>query len=218
MVHLAGNRHRGVGLLALAVLWGLFLSSRSLGKGAPPAWLLDLHRHLGGLAVVFVGVHLGALVADNFTHFGWSELFVPMASTWKTGPVAWGVAGFYLLIAIEVTSLLQRRMPRKWWRRVHFLSFPLYVIATVHLFTAGTDANNVLLVWAAVITSTLVVFLTIVRILGVRAANAHAALAVASSPAARPGAQTPTAATTDPAVRRQEMLARARAASREKTG
>ena len=54
------------GLLALAVIWGLALSTKTFGRNPKPAWLLDLHRHLGGLAVVFTGVHLVGLVADNY--------------------------------------------------------------------------------------------------------------------------------------------------------
>jgi DMSO/TMAO reductase YedYZ heme-binding membrane subunit len=88
-----------------------------------------------------------------------------MASTWKPGPVAWGVVGFYLLLAVEITSLLQRRMPRRWWRRVHLMSFPLYVVATIHLLAAGTDRHNVVLRWAPVLVSTLIVFLTFVSVL-----------------------------------------------------
>lgn len=41
---------------------------------------------------------------------------------------------------MEVTALIQKQRPRRGWRGVHMLSFPLYVLATIHLFTAGTDA------------------------------------------------------------------------------
>jgi DMSO/TMAO reductase YedYZ heme-binding membrane subunit len=156
-------------LLTAAVLWGLFLSTRTLGKAVVPAWLLDLHRFLGALAVTFVGVHLVGLVADDYVAFGWREVLLPMASTWRPGPVAWGVVALYLLAAVEVTSLLQRRLPRRWWRRVHLLSFPLFVLATVHALTAGTDATNRAVTLGTVVAATLVVFLTTVRLLARRA-------------------------------------------------
>ena len=150
-------------LLAIAVLWGLFITNKTLTKTAAPAWVLDLHRHLGGLAVVFVAIHVGALPLDTFTSWGWRDLFVPMASAWHPGAVAWGIVAMYLLVAIEVTSLLGRRFPRQWWRRVHMLSFPLYIIASIHLFAAGTDSGNVVARWLVVTTSTLIVFLACVR-------------------------------------------------------
>lgn len=146
-------------LLAIAVLWGLFITNKTLTRSTAPAWVLDLHRHLGGLGVVFVAVHVGALPLDGYTHWGWSDLFVPMSTKWHPGAIAFGIVGMYLLIAIELTSLLGRRFPKKWWRRVHMLSFPLYVIASIHLFAAGTDAGNVVARWLVVTVSTLVVFL-----------------------------------------------------------
>ncbi len=155
-------------LLSLAVIWGLALSTKTFGRNPKPAWLLDLHRHLGGLAVVFTGVHLLGLVADNFVAFGWRELFVPLASTWKPRAVAWGIVAFYILLAVEMTSLLQRHLPRMWWRRVHMLSFPLFIFATAHLVTAGSDAGAALTQWMAVVVSTIVAFLLLVRLIARR--------------------------------------------------
>jgi DMSO/TMAO reductase YedYZ heme-binding membrane subunit len=158
----------GWGLCTLSVLWGLTLSTRLLGKRAAPAWLLDLHRFLGGLATFFVAVHLGALVADGFVPFGPAELLVPLASAWKPGPVAWGIAAFYLLVAVEVTSLARRRLPVRIWRMVHMTSLPLWAVSTVHLVTAGTDIRNPLVQWAVLASTGAVLFTTLVRILSPR--------------------------------------------------
>ncbi len=149
-------------LVAAAILWGLSLSGR-ITRRPRPAWVLDLHRFLGLLAVVFTAVHLAGLVADSYAHFGPAELFLPLASSWRPGPVTWGIVGFYLLVAIEVTSLLMRRLPRRLWRGVHLTSYALYVVATVHLFTAGTDAANPIVQWTALAVSVVIVNLTVVR-------------------------------------------------------
>lgn len=151
------------GLVAASVFWGLFLSTRVLSKRPTPAWLLDLHKFLGGTSVAFTGVHLLALVADSYAHFDVVDLLVPMASEWKPGPVAWGVVGFYLLVAIEATSLFMRRIPRAWWRAVHMTSFLLFVLSTVHAFTAGTDRGNVSMQWAALVVSAVFIFLVAYR-------------------------------------------------------
>ncbi len=186
------------GLLALAVLWGLFITNKTLNRSTAPAWVLDLHRHLGGLAVVFVAVHVAALPLDGFTHWGWSDLLVPMASTWHPGAIAWGIVGMYLLVAIELTSLLGRRFPKKWWRRVHMLSFPLYALASVHLFAAGTDSGNVVVTWMVVTISTLIVFLTVVRALA--AAKPRETRPNPRTAAARAQRPSTTAASTGPAA------------------
>lgn len=153
-------------LSAAAVMWGLALSGRTMGKRAKAPWLLDLHKYLGTLSVVFVGVHLAGLVADNYVHFGLADLFVPFASGWRTGAVAWGVVAFYLLVAVEITSLLMRRLPKRVWRAVHLSSLLMYVTGTVHLLQAGTDAGNLTLQWLVVGTSTATVFMLLYRIIG----------------------------------------------------
>jgi DMSO/TMAO reductase YedYZ heme-binding membrane subunit len=129
-------------LLTWSVCWGLLMSTRLLSRRVSPAWLLDLHRHLGGLAVIFTAVHVVGLVADSYVTFGWAEILVPMASSWKPGAVAFGVVSFYLLLAVELTSLAMRRLPRSWWRWIHRSSFVLFGVATYHGIAAGTDAGN----------------------------------------------------------------------------
>jgi DMSO/TMAO reductase YedYZ heme-binding membrane subunit len=150
-------------LASATVLWGLAFASRALGRKPRPAWLLDLHRFLGGLTVVFVGIHIGALVADNYLHFGRADILIPLASRWRPAAVAWGVVAMYLLVAVEVTSLLMKRLPRRLWRRVHLTSYVLYVSATVHLFTAGTDRTTTALRVAAVASMSAIVFLATYR-------------------------------------------------------
>ncbi len=159
------------GLLTLSVCWGLFISTKAVAKASSPAWLLDLHRYLGGMAVIFTAIHLIGLVADSYVTFGWAEIFIPMASSWKPGPVAFGIVGFYLLLAVELTSLAMKRLPRKLWRWVHHSSLVLYFVATYHAIVAGTDAENQWFRVAALASINIVMFLTIVLILAVRKAK-----------------------------------------------
>jgi predicted ferric reductase len=142
-------------LLSASMLWGLVLSTKLRPPRIRPSWTLDLHRYLGGLAVIFVGVHLAALVFDSYVGFGLADLLVPFASRWKPVAVAWGVVGLYLLLAVEVSSLARKHLRPRIWRRLHFLAFPLYAFATLHMVTAGTDARTalaLLAVAAAVVT------------------------------------------------------------------
>jgi DMSO/TMAO reductase YedYZ heme-binding membrane subunit len=150
----------------LAVLLGLGLSGRAVRRRGAPAWLLGMHRYLGGLTVLFAGLHIGGLVADNYVHFGWREVLVPLASRWHPGAVAWGVVAFYTLLAVEATSLLMRRLPRKVWRAIHAWSFVVFSAGTIHAFTAGTDRGNVAVEWTAVVGATAFTFLALFRQLG----------------------------------------------------
>lgn len=152
-------------MVAASVIWGLLLTTRLLGGKPAPKWLLDLHRFLGGAAVTFTALHLAGLVADNYTHFGPSEILVPLASAWKPLPVALGVVGMYLLIAVEGTSLAMRRIPRRWWRWIHLTSFAVFWLATIHGVAAGTDSDNRLLQLAYLLVGGTVLFLTLLRVL-----------------------------------------------------
>lgn len=152
-------------LLALSVVWGLLLSTSVLKSWSTPKWLLDLHRFLGGLALVFTAFHLAGLVADSFVQFGWADLLVPLASPYKTWPVAGGILALYTLVAVELTSLAMSRLPRRWWKRIHMTSFATYWLATVHTITAGTDATSPALWWTTTGVSAVIVFLTLYRVL-----------------------------------------------------
>src|SRR2546426_114733 len=69
-------------LLAGSVLWGLSMTTRTFQRRVRRPWLLDLHRFLGGLAVIFTLVHVAAIVGDTYVHFGLAEVLVPLASKW----------------------------------------------------------------------------------------------------------------------------------------
>jgi DMSO/TMAO reductase YedYZ heme-binding membrane subunit len=165
-------------LAALAVLWGVALATRALGRRPQAPWLLAVHRFLGLLCIVFVGVHLAALYMDPFINFGLDDLFVPLASSWKPVAVAWGVVALYLLIAVEITSLLRQRLPARVWRGVHFSSYAMYVLATVHLLAAGTDRTNPVLLGSVVATVAVTLFFLAYRVVGPgRAASVRRAAA-----------------------------------------
>jgi sulfoxide reductase heme-binding subunit YedZ len=151
-------------LAAAAVVWGLVLSARPLGRRTRPAWVLDLHRFVGALAMIFTAVHLAGLVADNYVHFGPAELLVPFASRWRPGAVAWGIVAMYLLLAVEATSVARRHLSKRVWRAVHLTSLPLYLLGTVHALTAGTDTGGRLFPAIAASTTVLIVGLTVLRV------------------------------------------------------
>jgi predicted ferric reductase len=152
-------------VMALGIFWGLALSSRFLGKRPKPNWMLDLHRFLGGMSVVFVGMHLASLVFDSYVSFGLVDILVPGASSYHRVGVAWGVIGLYLLAAVQITSMLRKHISKRAWRRTHFLSFPLFLVSTVHLLAVGTDSTNPLLRWTVLLTTATIAIATAVRII-----------------------------------------------------
>lgn len=124
-------------LLSASVIVGMTLSTRD-SRRLPTGWPVDLHRFISTLSLIFLSVHMVALVPDNFVEFGVAELLVPFASTWRP----WGVVALWLVITVEISSLLRKRIPTRVWRMIHYSSFLVWLSATVHLFMAGTDVSS----------------------------------------------------------------------------
>jgi sulfoxide reductase heme-binding subunit YedZ len=97
-------------------------------------------------------------------HFGIVEVLVPFTGSWHTGAVAWGIAGLYLVLAVEVTSKFRARLPRRLWRATHYLSFPLLAVATVHGLTAGTDRHNPAVLYGMLAVTTIAAGMTAYRV------------------------------------------------------
>ena len=108
-------------------------------NGPPPALSGRTARLQGAL---FTAVHVLSILFDTYVHFGLVSILVPLTGTWHPVAVAWGIVGFYALLAVELTSLARLRVPKALWRRVHFLSFLLFAATTVHALAAGTDARS----------------------------------------------------------------------------
>ena len=145
-------------LVVASCTWGLLHAIRAFGRRPSPAWMLSMHRYLSALAIAFVAVHVVAIVADDFVHFGLLDVFVPVVSAWHPVAVAWGIVAMYLLLGIEGTSLARHRLSPKVWRGVHVLSYVLLAMVTIHLLTAGTDADNLLPAASAVLIGVAAVF------------------------------------------------------------
>ena len=170
-------------LITMSIVWGLSLSTRITGNKPTPAWLLDLHRLLGGLSVVFTAIHVIGLVLDGWVHFGWAEVFIPFFYKDQPGrfAVGIGVLAFYFMIAIQISSLMMRKLPRKVWRYIHMSSWPLFGLATWHGLIAGTDVQNVYYRWTGIICVQAVAFLTVVRAMAGKKARRKGARPAAAS-------------------------------------
>lgn len=151
-------------MLTASVIWGIVLATKAFPEHRRPAWLLDLHRWLGGLAVAFTAIHLGALVADNYVQFGLADITVPFASQWKPGAVALGVVAMWLLVAVEVTSIARKRLSRRVWRWIHLSSYAVFLLTSLHAAFAGSDRSQPLYQVTAAATILAVAWATVYRL------------------------------------------------------
>src|SRR5260370_6864525 len=71
-------------LLTLAVVVGLALSTQFQSPSRWPRLInSELHNFLTLLSTLFLGVHVLAVIADPFTHFGLNELLIPLPSHYR---------------------------------------------------------------------------------------------------------------------------------------
>ena len=154
-------------LIIAAFIWGVLLSTQLVKPVKKPAWLLDLHRWLGTLAVVFVVLHLVGLLADSYVEFDITDILVPFASEWKPTAVAWGVVGLYLLVIIQISSwqAIRSRLSRRAWHGIHLVSFPLVWVVIMHSGAAGTDVGNRIYLVSVLVLLMISVFVVLYRIL-----------------------------------------------------
>jgi DMSO/TMAO reductase YedYZ heme-binding membrane subunit len=161
-------------LLVLSVVWGVLLTTRALKPMDRPAWLLDLHRWLGGTALVMTGLHMLGLYLDGYIEFGFADLLVPGASEYEPLAVAIGVLSLYMMVAVQATSYMRRWLSKRVWHGVHLLSYGLVWMAAIHAGMAGTDTVNRAYQVLALVLTMIAVGATLIRVVSPgRTTRAH---------------------------------------------
>jgi predicted ferric reductase len=169
---------RGFGLVALALLtasvvMGLGISGRMSGKLLSKPLLFELHSFLSVLTVVFIVVHVGALMFDHYLAFSVADLILPFGSPYRPLPVTLGVVAAWLTVALVVSFWIRNYLGRRVWRTFHYTSFVAWLLGFVHGLTAGTDTSAPLVMLAYWLAAALIGALLTYRILDARNRSAR---------------------------------------------
>lgn len=131
-------------VLAVAALaWGFFFSARATGKKLRPAWWLDLHNGLGGLAMIFTSLHVGLSVLDSGAGIGMGQALVPGTAADDRLGIGVGVVAFYLFGLAVFTTWPRKLRDRRVWHIVHLGSVVGVALALWHSYLSGTDGGRV---------------------------------------------------------------------------
>ena len=128
-------------IIAVALVSGFLFSARETGERRRPAWWLDLHQGLGGLALAATGVHVIASLFDSGAGVGIAEVLVPGVASTQRAALAWGVIAMYLFAGAVFTTWPRRIRDRRLWRLIHLGSTVGVALALVHGYEMGTDAG-----------------------------------------------------------------------------
>jgi sulfoxide reductase heme-binding subunit YedZ len=135
-------------LLTSSVLAGLVLKARPLGTTVKPAAIADLHRFLALLGLGAVSLHGLALVLDAAVPISISDLFVPGLAPYRRLATGLGVLAAELMLVVYASFALRQRIGTRTWRRLHWATYLIFALATVHGLAAGTDSGTT---WALVL-------------------------------------------------------------------
>ncbi len=164
-------------LLTVAVLLGLALSGRARLDRWPRFALEDVHRFATLLAASFIWLHVLVLLVDTYLPFSLADIVVPGSAPFRPLATALGVVAAELALALALTNRYRKRMPYRLWRRAHYATFAVWLLALAHGIAAGTDSSSL---WAATLyglAAASVAGLTAWRVLGQRAARPRSGLA-----------------------------------------
>ena len=183
---------RGSGLTAWALLtavvvWGLLLRTRLLGQKASPLSLMNMHRWLGTVALVFLVAHLGLLLVDPAIRFSLPQLLIPGIAPWKPLAVSFGVLALWALIPVGVVARIRQRLGKSGnavFKKAHLIAFAAWPLATAHYVMAGTDALAEWSLGLLLTGTTLIVLLLLARGFVPAPSRRAPARAAAAKPAA----------------------------------
>jgi len=171
-------RAAGIGaylMLFSSVSWGLVATTSLFGKRVAKATAISVHQLISTVALVLLATHIGGLLVDSFMPFKPIDVLLPFHTTFKPVAVAFGIGAMWAMLVVLLSSWTRKHVGPTWWRRLHLLTVPAFILAMVHGIFAGTDAVQPWMWWIYLLTGGIVLFLVIVRGLtaGVRPARAE---------------------------------------------
>ncbi len=152
-------------LLSATTVLGLLISTRLLDRWLSRADVYALHEHCSWLALGFTALHAGALLVDRTEPFSVLQVLVPFAASYRPLATGLGVLALYLTALITASFYLRARIGQRTWRRLHTVTFGLYVLATAHGLLAGSSTGAAWMQWLYLASGAVVLFLTLTRLL-----------------------------------------------------
>jgi sulfoxide reductase heme-binding subunit YedZ len=128
-------------LLTLSVLAGLAVKSRPF-RNIRPASQTDTHRAFALAGLSMLVLHALALLLDQTVRLPLYAVLIPLTSTYRPIAVAFGVLAAEVMVLVYWSFSLRRRIGARAWRRLHWLTYAVFIGATVHGLTAGTDTGR----------------------------------------------------------------------------
>jgi predicted ferric reductase len=138
--------------LAVALVTGIALRTAVLDWLGSNRALRALHEYTTVLWIPLAGLHLLSLLLDTTARIGLLDLVVPFHSTYGTLAIGLGALSVDVLLLVNVTAFLKRRMNKDVWLWLHRLAYVAFALIFLHAVLSGTDFSDPIvsaITWAA---------------------------------------------------------------------
>ena len=125
-------------LLSASVVLGILMAGKTRFTW-PRFAVEDVHRFLAILTGVFIVLHGSTLLLDSVVPTSLAQELVPFTSGYRPFAVGLGVTAAELMAAVGISNAFRKQLPHRVWRRVHYATLGVWVLATGHGLLAGTD-------------------------------------------------------------------------------
>ena len=129
-------------LITASVLAGLMLKTRPFGRLVRAVTAMEIHRSLSFLGLAAIAAHGVALALDRSVDIRLADLLIPGTSPYRPVWTALGVVAAELTALIIVSFPLRRRIGMRVWRKLHWATYGVFALATVHGIATGTDTSQ----------------------------------------------------------------------------
>ena len=129
-------------LMFLIIVWGAGMTTTWLYRFVDPTTAWGIHKFFSIAMTILVVIHITALLFDEFIKFGLLDVLVPFAAHFKPLYVGLGIIGFYLIIAVMISSMFFRSKSERVWHFIHYSVYPLFIMILIHGIFTGSDTNT----------------------------------------------------------------------------
>jgi predicted ferric reductase len=124
-----------------SVAWGLMVTNKVLDGVVKPILTYELHQFLSIAALVAAVFHAFILLGDGYIQFSVLDLVIPFRASYQPVWVGLGILGWYVMAGLVLSFYIKKRIGHRVWRLVHYSSFAVWVMVTIHGVLAGSDSH-----------------------------------------------------------------------------
>jgi predicted ferric reductase len=125
-----------------SVIWGLALSTKIAKMWVAAPLALALHNTCSWMAAGLATFHAIVLLFDNYFDYSIPDLLIPFTGPYRPVSVGLGITSLYGLFLVASSFHVRKRIGQRTWRRLHYISFVLYILITAHGVAAGSDSQT----------------------------------------------------------------------------